>query len=177
MGKFYDAKSTHCGYSFTAEYGEGRVNDNSVALKRKFEEGKAEIGLQGIFDALRNTVSKDEERDDREFVIRNTDQTEEDLQEALLMFKAPWISVSRHVYECFECKKFFIHKRIRMICNRGVFEEQYVNCPECGDPLAAPVDEKDFHPQNPEAADGSECRVECPKCNESLTIISWGFWD
>lgn len=177
MGKLYNVKCTHCGYSFRAEYGDERAKDNIVNMKREFEEGKAERELQGIFDALRNTVSEREERDNREFAIQYANESGEDLQEALLLFKAPRISDPWHVYECFECKKFFIRKRISIICEKGEFEEKYVKCPECGDPLAAPVDEKDFHPKKPENTDGSICDAECPICNEYLTVISWGFWD
>lgn len=177
MGTFYDVKCPNCGYSFRAKYGSGRINDSSVILKRKFEEGKAEKGLQGIFDALRNTVTEREEKYDRELVMRDTNRTEEELQEALLLFKAPWISDSWHVYECSECKDFFKRKRIRMTCDKGEFEEQYVECPICGDPFAAPVDEKDFKPKNPDNSGMSVCEVECPKCNENLMVLEWAIWD
>lgn len=177
MGKFYDVKCAHCGYSFRATYGGGRNEDDSITLKKKFEEGKAEKGLQGIFDALRNTVTEREERDNREFVIQDTNQTEEELQKALMFFKAPWISDPLHVYECFECKKFFIRNRITMICDKGEFEEKYVECPTCGDPYAAPVDEKDFQSKEFKNTDEYVCDVECPKCNENLTVLDWGFWD
>lgn len=102
MGKLYNVKCTHCGYSFRAEYGDERAKDNIVNMKREFEEGKAERELQGIFDALRNTVSEREERDNREFAIQYANESGEDLQEALLLFKAPRISDPWHVYECFE---------------------------------------------------------------------------
>ena len=178
MGTLYNVKCTHCGYSFEARYGGGRNCDDTLLLKKRFEEGKAEKGLQGIFDALRKTVTESEERDNREFVSHDSSiQTEEELQEAVMFFKAPWVSDSWHVYECLECKKLFNRKRIRMTCNKGEFEERYVKCPKCGDPLAAPVDEEEFHPKNPENADDSICDVECPKCNENLTVVSWGFWD
>lgn len=177
MGKFYHIKCTHCGYSFRATYGGGRVDDDFVTLKREFEEGKAEKGLQGIFNALRNTVTEREERDNREFVIQDTSLTEEERQKELLWFKAPWISNPRHVYECYKCKKYFIHKRIRMICDKGEFEERYVECPTCRDPLSAPVDEEDFFPKDPENTDGSVCDAECPKCKEKLMVLEWGIWD
>ena len=177
MGKFYDVKCTHCGYSFEAKYGGGKNYDDTLRLKKRFEEGKAEKGLQGIYDALRKTVTEREDRHNREFFTDDKNQTEEELQEALLMFKAPWISDPWHVYECSECKKYFLHERIIMICDKGEFEEQYVKCPECGDPLAAPVDEEDFQPKNPENTDSSICDAECPECDENLTVISWGFWD
>ena len=86
MGTFYDIKCTHCGYSFRATYGGGRHVDNDiVTMKRQFEEGKAEKGLQGIFDALRNTVSEREERDNREFVIQDTSLDGEERQKELLL--------------------------------------------------------------------------------------------
>ena len=177
MGKFYDVKCTHCGYSYRAHYGGGRIDDDSVILKRKFEAGKAEKGLQGIFDALRNTVDEREERDNREFVLKDTGLTEEELEEKLLLFKAPWLSDPLHVYECFECKKFFTRKRIKMICDKGEFEEKYAECPNCGDPLAAPVEEERFYPKPAEDTDVYVCEEECPKCNENLRVLSWGFWD
>ncbi len=177
MGKFYDVKCTHCGYTFRAKYGGGRANDDSLALKRKFEEGKAEKGLQGIYDSLRKTVTEREDRHNREFVTQDKNQTDEELQEALLMFKAPWVSDPWYVYECAECKKFLLRKRIKLICDKGTFEEQYVKCPECRNPDAAPVDEEDFRPRKLENTDGSMCDAQCPKCNETLAVLTWGFWD
>ena len=177
MGKFYYVKCTHCGYSFRAIYGGGRSYDGTLILKRKFEEGKAEKGLQGIFDALKNTVTEREDRHNQEFVIRNTSQTEEELQKELFLFKAPRISAPWFVYECSKCKKIFTHKRIRMMCDKGMFEERYVECPTCGNLHAAPVDEKDFHRKNPENTEMSVCDVECPICNENLIVLKWGFWD
>ena len=178
MGKFYNVKCTHCGYSFKATYGGGRHgDDDTVMLKMKFEEGKAEKGLQGIFDALRRTVTEREERENREFVLQNDGANEEEIQKDLLLFKAPWISDPWHVYECSKCKKFFKRKRIRMICDKGEFEEKYVECPTCGDPDAAPINEDDFYPKNPGNDSVSICNVECPKCNENLTVTGWGIWD
>ncbi len=178
MGTFYEVKCAHCGYSFRATYGGGRrSDDDTLMLKIKFEEGKAEKGLQGIFDALRNTVTEREERENREFVIQNKEIAGEELQKELLLFKAPWISDPWHVYECYKCKEFFERKRIRMICDKGEFEEQYVECPTCGDPDAAPIDEEYFYPKDNENDSISVCNMECPKCNESLTVTGWGRWD
>ena len=177
MGKFYDVKCTHCGYSYRATYGGGRADNDTIILKRMFEEGKAEKGLQGIYDALRNTVSEREEKDNQEFVLQNTNLSEEELQDELLLFKSPWISNPWHVYACVKCKKFFTRARISMICDKGVFEEQYVECPVCGDPLAEPVDEKDFRPKMHGNTDVYICDVECPECNQNLTVLCWGLWD
>lgn len=64
-----------------------------------------------------------------------------------------------------------------MMCDKGMFDERYVECPTCGDLHAAPVDEKDFHRKNPENTEMSVCDVECPICNENLIVLKWGFWD
>ena len=178
MGSFYNFKCAHCGYSFEAKYGNGYESEKeNLAIKNIFEKGRADKRLQGIFDTLRETVSEEESRDWQKFITHYSVLTGEELKNKLLFFKPPLVFGSWCVYECSNCREFFMHKRISMKCDIGEFEQRYIECPTCGDSQAEPVDEEEYNLTYFRCSDDCLCEVLCPKCNEYLTVTSCGLWD
>ena len=45
-----------------------------------------------------------------------------------LLFGEPYIRLTPTIYKCYHCREFFNHDRMRIICKRGIFKENKVEC-------------------------------------------------
>lgn len=156
MGTFYNLKCNNCGYIFEAVYGVG-FDGYLIASKQKelFEKGKGEAALQDIYDTLKKYADEPDEEG---------------------LMNEPLIELNSMVYECDNCKKFFIHDRISIECRKGIFIENEIPCPECGHNWAKPVEEEEIKPVN---AESERCLSGCwcPRCGADLEIENYGLYD
>ena len=176
MGLYFEVQCTECGYHETVYDGEcGLEHLEEMRIKREFESGEGDPFYRKIFELLRSTVTKEDSIGDS-FYFRDIEPDSDRWEETRLMFGEPYIRLTPTIYQCYHCREFFNHDRMSIICKRGIFKENDVDCPKCKSNLTNSMSASDFFVDEEESKAESNyiCKERCPKCFGKLKVINSG---
>ena len=176
MGLYFEVQCTECGYHETLIDGQcGLEHLDEIRIKLEFEAGEGDPVYRKIFDLLKSTVTKDDSIGDA-YNFGNNEPGSDDWEETRLLFGEPYIRLTPTIYQCYHCKSFFNHDRMSIVCKRGIFKENDVECPSCKSVLTLAMSANDFFEDEGESRTESNyiCKERCPKCYSKMMVINSG---
>lgn len=181
MGLFFEIQCVKCGYKETLYDGElGQEHLDEMRIKREFESGEGDLFYRNIFELMRSTVTK-EDSIGKIYDFEKIEPGSDEWEKHRLLYGEPYIQLTPTIYECYECKRFFNHDRMRIICKRGIFKENDVECSTCRSRNTRSLSADDFFEDEGEPKTEESysyiCKERCPKCVGKLKVIDSGFAD
>ena len=176
MGLYFEVQCTECGYHETLIDGEcGLEHLDEMKIKQEFESEEGDPVYRKLFELLRSTVTEEEANGDS-YLYEDLEPGSDAWEENRLLFGEPYIRLNPSIYECYQCKKFFNHDRMSIICHRGIFRENKVQCPVCNTNHTGSLSAEDFFEDEGEPKTGSDyiCKARCPKCYKKMKVINSG---
>lgn len=176
MGLYFEVQCTECGYHKTLYDGEcGLEHIDEMKMKQEFESGEGDPFYRKVFELLRTTVT---EKDSigKSFFSKEIEPGSKEWEKNRLLYGEPYIRLTPAIYECFQCKSFFNHRRMSIVSKRGIFRENNVECPTCKNRFTLPMSARDFFKEEGELKSGYTyiCRARCPKCLSKMKVINSG---
>lgn len=131
MGLYFEIQCTECDYHETLYEGEcGLEHLDAMRIKKEFESGEGDPFYRTVFEHFRSTVSK-EDSIGNTFLYEEVEPGSEKWEEHRLLYGEPYIRLIPTIYECSYCDRFFNHNRMSIVCKKGIFRENCVECPTC----------------------------------------------
>ena len=176
MGLYFEVQCTECGYHETLVEGEcGFEHLDAIKMKQEFESGEGDPFYRKIFELFRGTVTEEDSTGNC-FLFKDVEPGSEEWEENRLLYGEPYIRLTPTIYECYHCKKLFNHDRVSIICKRGIFRENDVECPTCKTYYTRFIPAEGFFEDEEEPKDGYIyiCKERCPKCHSKMKVINSG---
>lgn len=172
MGNILHLNCKQCKYSFNGLLGEGRQGFlEDIEWKKRFERQGGPKEIQFIYNAINACVNDEERKEDIVPAFLRQDEKKKRINANPF----PRIHLMSFPYRCNHCKKLINHKRVNIKCKRGVFIENDVKCPSCGN-LASPIN-LDALMKNKDEEHKESGYISCPKCGGRLELTGVSFFD